>query len=1025
MSVFRTLASTIAVPACGAILLLGAPAASHAQATGRIEGRVTDARSHQPLSAVSVFVQGTGIGAQTNDRGSYVIVNVPAGQYELRARRIGFTTGVKRVTVAAGETARGDFEMGEAAISLDEVVVTGTAVATRAKEVPTSTDVVNMEQVRNAPVQNAQQVIAGRIPSVTIQANSGQPGAGGSIKIRGTNTITQSVEPLLYVDGVRVFNELTRNNWGARTAANPLQDINPDDIERIEVVKGAAATTLYGTEAAGGVIQVFTKKGNAGKPEWGVNLTSGLNTNAQWGDKNDPTHLFTQCGNTSQLYGIATARTTVGTTVYNKGDKVPFTDPSCPADGNWTDPGPVQQYDLSVRGGNQKVTYFVSGNYGDQQGILQTQRSKDGGFRGNFAFFPVDRLQFTLNSAYTKRNTRWAGDGNNSEGFLLNVGRGWRGYMQGGKGDQCATVPADRVCITNGAVFDQTLSTKSDHYLSGFTVNYTPIDRFSNRFAVGWDYTVFNNVTNLPFGFQTLPEGYFWDENSNHTKLSLDYAGSFQSGIWKASALASTFSWGGQLFRDRHRWTEIDVQNFAGPGDPTLTTGSELTYREDRPSASTNAGFFLQEQLAWQDRLFVTGGLRVDGNSAFGENFGLQRYPKIGVSYVLSEHSFWPKAIAETFKVRGAIGESGKAPGAFDKLRTWAPITGDENKPGFTPSNVGNPDLGPERTRELEGGFDASFLNGILGTELTYYNARTLDALVPVSRPPSGGFSNSQLQNVGEIRNSGLELQLNLAVLRSRTVDWRLRANSSRMWSKAVDLGELTEVYTGLNSYIKCTPLANAPAGGTACDRSKGEMFPQYYGRKLTNPDAFANPVYEDNAALGNVNPDKLWGFGSTVTLMNNLTLDAFLEHQGGFMVQNYTAYQNARRGVWYPCYDVQPKIVAGGAALANVTAKQRAQCAFSGYDIGYWTEPGDFTKLRYVSLTYNIPARFIRADRASITFSGRNLATWTKYHGGDPEVTDAADQGNLVGFGQSFGRRDYYQIPQGRTFTVSLRANF
>ncbi|HKO17165.1 MAG TPA: SusC/RagA family TonB-linked outer membrane protein [Gemmatimonadaceae bacterium] len=1002
--------------------LLAAPCARAAaqQSTGRIEGTVTDARSQQPLSAASVFIQNTGIGSQTNDRGRFVLVNLPPGSYQVRVRRIGFTNAVKTVAVQAGETATADFALTEAPISLEEVVVTGTAAVTRAKEVPTSTDIVNMQTLRNAPVANAQEVIAGRIPSVTVEANSGQPGAGGSIKIRGTNTLTQSVMPLMYVDGVRIYNEITRNNWGARTASNPLQDINPDDIERIEVVKGAAATTLYGTEAAGGVIQIFTKKGVAGRPQWDANLTTGANVNYRWGDRHDPTQLFTECGDKADMYGIATSKTTVGTTVYQKGDRVPFQDPTCPADGNWTDPGPIQQYDLSVRGGNQKVTYFVSGNFGDVQGILQTQRSKDGGFRGNFAFFPMDKLQLSVNSAYTRRNTRWAGDGNNSEGFLLNVGRGWRGYFQGGVGDQCAVVPSNEVCVTNGNTFDQTLTTKSDHYLSGVNLNYNPTEHLSNRLAVGWDYTIFNNVTNLPFAYQDFPEGYFWDENSSHTKLSLDYAGSYLSNVWRVPNLASTFSWGGQLFRDRNRYTEIDVQNFAGPGDPTLTTGSELTYRQDLPSAITNAGFFFQEQLGFHDRLFVTGGLRVDGNSAFGENFGLQTYPKLGFSYVLSDFGFWPKSWLETFKLRGAVGESGKAPGAFDKLRTWTPITGDENKPGFTPSNVGNPDLGPERTRELEGGFDASALGGLIGTEFTYYNARTFDALIPVPRPPSGGFSNAQLQNVGEIRNSGVELQLNLALLRLRNFDWRLRANGNRMWNRAVDLGEsapgfpITEVYTGLNSWVKV-----------------GRPFPQYYGPKVTNPNADAAPVIDPDAQLGNVSPDRMWGLGTTLTFFNNLSLDAFLEHQGGFVVQNYTAYQNARRGVWQPCYDVQEKTVAAanaGTTLTGVRAIDRARCAFKGYDIGFWTEKGDFTKLRYVSLTYNLPARLIHTDRASVTFSARNLFTWSPYHGADPEVQDVADQAGGSGdneFGGRFGRRDYYQIPQPRTFTISLRTTF
>ena len=1017
MSVRRTIrASWTTSLLSGAALLAGAVASPLAaqQATGRIEGTVTDGRTHQPLASVSVFIQGAGIGSQTNDRGRYVLVNVPSGQYEVRARRIGFSTSARRVTVSENQTANVDFELGEAAISLDEVVVTGTAIATRAKEVPTSTDIVNAEQFARAPVINAQQVIAGRIPSVTVQAGSGQPGAGGSIKIRGTNTISQSTDPLIYVDGVRIFNEPTRNNWGSRNQSNPLQDINSDDIERIEVVKGAAATTLYGTEAAAGVIQIFTKKGLAGVPEWNVNVTTGANLNSQWGDKSDPTALFTKCNNHSQLYGIITSGSDMGQRQY-------FVDPTCPSDGDWTEPGAIQQYDLSVRGGGSRITYFVSGNYGNVAGILPTSRSKDGGFRGNFAFFPLDKVQLSLNTSYTRRNTRWAGDGDNSEGFLLNVGRGYRNYLQGGKGDECAPwAGTDTVCVTNGYVFQQNLTTRSDHFLSGFTVNWTPATNLSNRFAVGWDFTDFQNVTNLPFGFLTLNQGYFWDENSRHTKLSLDYAGSLQNSLL-GSRLASTFSWGGQLFRDRHRWTELDVHDFGGPGDPTLETGAQILYRRDRPTAATNAGFFFQEQLAWRDRLFVTGGLRVDGNSAFGENYGLQTYPKIGVSYVLSDHSFWPKQWVETFKLRGAIGESGKAPGAFDKLRTWSPVTGDENQPGFTPDNVGNPDVGPERTREAELGFDASIANGLLGVEVTGFKATTYDALVPVSQVPSSGFPSDRITNLGKLQNSGVELQLNLAVLRRTNVDWRLRANASKLWNRAIELGEQDEAYTGQDSYIK-----------------EGRSFPTYYGSLVTNPDAIADPIVEDDALLGNVSPDRLWGIGTTLTLFRNLTFDALVEHQGGFIVQNWTGYQNARRGVWQPCYDVQERTVQSwgadgvrgtsddNAALLNgIRAMDRARCDLEDFDAFYWFEKGDFTKLRYISATYELPTSLFRAHGASVTLSARNLYTWTKYHGADPEVEDAADRSNLVGSAGAFGRDDYYMMPQPRTFTISFRARF
>ena len=979
--------------------------------TGRVQGTVTDARSQTPIGNATVFIETLGIGTQTNDRGGYTLVNVPAGEQKVQVRRLGFASASRTVTVQVGQTTTLDVALTQAVISLDEVVVTGTAAVTRAKEVPTSTAIVNADEVARAPVTDAQSVLQGRIPSVTILANSGQPGAGGSVQIRGTNTLTQSTAPLIYVDGVRIFNEPTRNNWGARTASNPLQDVNAEDIERVEVVKGAAATTLYGTEAAGGVIQIFTKRGQAGTPQWNATVAGGANVSSRWGAKNDPTELFINCGKTEQMYGLILTGSRAGTRQY-------FVDPTCPSDGTWTRTGPLQQYDLSVAGGANKLTYFVSGNYGNVEGVLPSQRSKDGGFRGNFSVFPLDQLQFQLTTAYTKRNTDWAGDGNNSEGFLLNVGRGPFNYMKGGKGNDCDGVADDVTCVTNNYVFDQSLFTKGDHFLSGFTVNYNPVAKFSNRFSVGWDYLDMQNVTNLPFGFLTLPAGYYWDENTRHTKLSLDYAGSWLANLFRSAQ--STFSWGAQLYRDRHRWTELDVQDFAGPGEPTLKTGAELTYREDLPTAVTNAGFFFQEQLAWKDRLFITGGLRVDGNSAFGENFGLQKYPKIGASYVLSEHGFWPTKWWDTFKVRLALGESGKAPGAFDKLRTWSPVTGDENKPGFTPNDVGNPDIGPERTRELEGGFDASFLSGRLGLEFTAYKARTLDALVPVNLPPSNGFLNSRIANVGELRNSGVEAQVTANVLRLRNFDWTARANYSSLSNKAVDLGEQTEVYTGLNSYIK-----------------EGKRFPAYYGKVVTNPNAIEAPTTVDTL-IGHVNPDRLWGLGTTMRFLNRFTVDAFVEHQGGFYVQNYTAYQNARRGAWFPCYDTQEKVITSlgpdkrkgtaddnPGALAGVTALMRARCASSGYDIGFWTEKGDFTKLRFVSLTYQIPARLVNARNATITFSGRNLVTWSDYNGGDPEVQDVADQANLSDFNGRFGRRDYYQIPQPKSFVVTFKVGF
>ncbi len=986
------------------------------QSTGRIQGTVVGQTTGEPLAGAQVLITGTGIGMLTNRDGFYMLTGVPAGEHVVAVQLIGYEEAEQTVRIEAGATATLDFALSQTAVALGEIVVTGTAAPVRRKEIGNSVATIGSAQIENMPLVNAGDALAGRAPGVTFLANSGQPGAGSTIKIRGINSVSQDAQPLIYVDGVRIANQPTRAGWGGRGFISPLQDIAPEDIARVEVVKGAAATTLYGTEASNGVIQIFTKRGVAGDDViWSAEIGAGVNSGARWGSDADPSEQYVNCGNTDLLYGFN----------IDNGEREYFVDPTCPADGDWMRNGPIMNYSLSVRGGTGDITYFASGNYGREDGILPTQRSTDGGFRANVTFAPTEEVTFTLNNAYQKRDTRFVADGNNAEGFLLNVGRGANNYLRGGRVGECDEVPDDLICVTNGYAFESDNLASSDHFTSGMTVTYAPIDNFTHRLTVGYDYTHINAETTLPFDYLTLPEGYYWDENTRHTKVSIDYAGSLQNSI--GESLASTFSWGGQLFRDRRRWTEFDVQSFAGPGEPTLESGAQLTYRADDVVSGTNAGFFLQEQLGWRDRLFVTAGLRVDGNSAFGDDFGLQPYPKISASYVLSDYDWWPSDTWETFKLRAAVGESGKAPDAFDKVRTWAPISGDDGEPGFTPLDIGNDEVGPERTREFEAGFDASLFDGRLGLEFTGFHARTIDALVPVVYPPSQGFLASRNENVGELVNKGVEFALTAGVLRTTNFDWQLRFNGTLFDSEVIDLDDgkpdTTRIYTGLNSYL-----------------IEGQPGPVYVNDRVMNPNEIGGPVVRDTI-IGLVYPNRLLGFGTTLTVFNRLTLDALAEFQGGHVVQNYTAYQSGRRGAWHPCIGIQEKLWAfseegDASALNDVTAIERARCSYIGQSqvdgetvgasVGFWTEKGDFLKLRYVSLTYDLPQRLIAfADQASITLSARNLFTITDYTGADPEMTDAADaSGNQPGGGE-FGRRDYYQIPPSRAFLMALRFTF
>ena len=995
-----------------------------AQETGRITGQVTAAQTMRPLDGAQVSVEGTGIGGLANAQGRFLLLNVPVGTYSVRVTIIGFGTMRQQVTVAAGQVANVDFAMEETALALDEIVVTGTAAEVRAKEVGNSLDAITSREIENVPLRNSEDILAGRAPGVTVMTNSGQPGAGGTIKIRGINSISQTKDPLIYVDGIRIFNEPTRSGWGARNSTTPLQDIRADDIERIEVIKGAAATTLYGTEASAGVIQIFTKKGISGAPIWNAEVTLGANTQPSFlaDPSGDPNDLYTQCGNLETLYSL---NLQVSSSSSSLGNKLFLQDPTCPSDGDWQQSGLIQNYNLNVRGGVGDVTYFVSGAFNDTKGTLPTGKSVDGGFRTNLGFSPIPELNIALNTAYTRRNTDWVADGNNATGFLLNVGRGAQNYLKGGKGDDCANVPADKLCITNRYLFDQTLTTLNDHFITGLTTQWNPTESLSNRFSVGWDYLAIKNETTRPFGNLYTPAGYFWDENTKHTKLSLDYAGSYENSF--GERFASTFSWGGQIFKDKHRWTELDVDGFAGPGTPTIDSGAEVTYRGETTINSTSAGFFFQEMIGMDDRLFLTLGLRVDGNSAFGTNFGLQTYPKASLAWVLSDYDWFPTDLLDQFKLRGAIGESGKAPSAFASVRTWSGI-GIDGTPGFTPGDPGNAEVGPERTRELEFGADMSMFSGRFGAEVTHYRASTTDALILRDLPASEGFLANRTENVGQIDNTGWEFQLNAALVRSSSVEWRARANMSFLHSNAVDVdgNGIVEnescIYVGLYSNI--------------CE---GEQVSVLRARRIMNPGEIAKPILSDgDTTIGPTYPTRLIGIGTTVSIGNNLSIDALMEGQFGHFLPNYTGYQNERRGSWFPCFDIQEQMIAAYRAgdtenLPGVTARERARCAINStinkgysYSSDYWIESADFWRLRSITASYQLPETFLNWGRSTtITLGARNLLTITDYSGTDPEVQDFADQaGNIAGGGE-FGRRDYYQIPNPRTYTLSIRVSW
>jgi TonB-linked SusC/RagA family outer membrane protein len=956
--------------------------------TGQVRGRVTEAGG-RPLDAVQVHVPGTTRVSRTDARGVYRLAGLPAGTHTIRAQHLGFSAVSRSVTLAANDSLTIDFELRPSAQSLDAVVVTGTAAEARKKEVGNSMAMISARDLETAPVRNTQDILGARAPGITVLANSGQPGAGGTIQLRGANSVTQGNNPIIYVDGVRIYSDAGPIAPGSRQRTSPFNDIKPEDIDRIEVVKGAAATTLYGTEASGGVVQIFTKKGSGSAPEWTLNTGIGLNHMGHLGSSDDPTGVFVNKCTGPEL-------------IDSQG--VTWVDPTCPTNGTWLRDGAVQNHALSVRGGSAQTTYFLSGTFNSEQGIIPTSSAKSGGMRGNFSFSPSSTLLFSVNTAYTRNETRFIPDGNNALGFMLNVARGSGSNFKGGKGD-CAGVTL--TCVTNGYLLDQVATSSTDHFLSGVTLSWSPTPTFTHRFALGWDYNNTDSQDIIPLGYLNVPLGRIEKSDWNHSKLSLDYAGSYQH---TRGSVASTSSWGGQLFDDRERFTNMTGSDFAGPGEPTLGTAARVTVGSVARPRVVNAGIFVQQMFGWHDRLFLTGGLRVDGNSAFSSGFGLQPYPKVSASYVLSEENFWPKGVLPTFKLRAALGEAGKAPGAFDAVRSWDPIAADEGKPGVTPAQVGNANLGPERTRELELGFDAGAFDDRVSIELTAFRARTLKALIGVTYPPSNGFTRTQLENVGTLDNRGVEVQVSGDLLRRTALEWSGRISYTAMSSTAVDLGGRT-IAMGSAVYVR-----------------EGYPVPSYFGARVTNPDEIAEPIIEQNAFLGNAYPNRLLGLSTTLRLFKDVALDVLGEYQGGGMLGNWVGYQNENRNVWYPCYDAQRRMrgaassPANAALLNEVTALQRAKCSVdrAKQNSDYWIQSTTFFKIRSASVSWRLPARLVpRASSATLVLAGRNLYKSTRYDGLDPELRDASDQG------ASLARREYYQLPPSQQFLVSMRVLF
>ena len=990
----RVLVRTFALVAGAALAL--APAV-RAQDTGTVTGQVTDATSQRALGSVQVHLTGTGLGTLTRDNGRYVILNVPAGTYTLRAERIGYGMEEAQVVVTGGGTVQQDFVIQAQALGLDEIVVTGTAGAARRREIGNTVSQLNVAQDVVEPPTNVDALLQARVPGMSITQSSASAGGGAMIRLRGNVSMTQSNQPLIYVDGVRVRSEGFAKNvppvgYSGRSnndVASPLNSINPQDIDRVEVIKGAAATTLYGTEASAGVIQIFTKRGNVGGARWTGQVEQGVSRNLTFGP--DPS-LRPPSENPTSLSGGRSDFLFINP--WLRGHK-PMCDDAVvvqgqPCDGGlFSDMGAHQQkYALNVGGGAENMQYFVSGSFENDDGVLPNDNEKKVILRGNFTFSPLETLQLQWNTSYTNDQLAHTAAGNNAHGMTLNTFRRDRNYLN------------DESFNAIDPFLNQEITTQIDHVITGLTATYSPLANFTNRLSVGYDLAQQDNRNLRPFGFIRAPTGILSTSRHEFNTLTVDYVGSLDFQL--ASDLRSSLSFGGQSVTTRTEQTIAYGENFPGPGDPDVDNGGTTLGFEGRERV-VNAGFFVQNIFDLYNKYFITAGLRVDGNSAFGSDFGLQAYPKVSGSYVMSDEDFWSDDWG-TMKLRAAWGQAGRAPGAFDAVRTFSAV-GWGNTPAFLPSNVGNPEIGPETTSELEFGMEGSFVDDRLGLDVTYFMQTTSDALFSVRQVPSQGFTASQLANVGELTNNGLELGLNYSVVRNETWTWDVGTNLALSNSEIVSLGGNPEFSIGGFGWV----IEGHPAPVVRSDR-------------VRNPDERAAPIIVQDSVHGPNQPTTIAGFSTTVGLPKGILVTARGEYQGGAYMYNGAQAAATRRSVrWAGCFEAYNTWETQG--YEALTAEERTRCDVGLYQSDFAVQPSDFFKIREISVQAPLPeswASRMGASRASFTLSGRNFFRWVspQMRTLDPEV------GGNVGYNTRV-RSMLEHVPPPAYYTVSFQVVF
>jgi TonB-linked SusC/RagA family outer membrane protein len=993
-----------------AVLLFAIPDAARAQG-GAVSGTVIATGTQRPLAGAQVVVTGVaGAGATTDAAGRFSIPALAGPTAILSIRLIGYRAVVDTVQVGSTNLR---ISLTETALELNSMVVTGTAGGAQKRELGTSVATVNVaDALAQTSIPTVEGLLNGRAPGVDIISTSGQVGSGAQIRIRGIGSFSLSTTPLFYIDGIRVDN-------GQTGLVARFNDIQPEEIANIEVLKGPAAATLYGTEAARGVVNIITKRGETGAPQYTFTEQSGSqffqNAAGRW-----PTNYWINPA-TGNLMSINYVKSEAanGTPLFRD--------------------GLINNYGLSVGGGAGIYKYFVSGEWNDANGINIQNARLQKSVRTNLSIVPSSKVDLETSVGYITSHTNISTEG--SGGGILFTGE----YAEPQRTLAACAVPVVRGCgWSRGAfsnppeVYNANLSWQDVQRFTGsISLRYDPFPWMTHRLLIGTDYTLEDIQGYLPYQTDSIIvffEGAGFDGSRSETTQqttynTYDYSGSVHFNIKPNVVSKSTL--GVQYYTNYQTALSASGTHFPSPGLSTITaTGTKGTPTSNTIGENTLGAYF-QQEFAINDRLFLAAAVRVDNNSAFGSNASFTTYPKISASWVLSDEQGVRNRLpswVDQLRVRAAYGGSGQQPVTNSALRTLIPVPGPNGATTLTPNSIGNANLKPERVLGSELGFEASLLKDRAGVDFTFFNDDANQAILASPVPPSTGFgASSQFVNAGKITKHGIELALKGSLIAKRDYGWDMQFNIAAATAKIVSLGG------GADTLVS---LGTAPPEQHRVGYSPFDFFTYHVVSAVFNP-ATGKVLTDTTLRCDN-------GHGGTIACFvpGTLSIQAPALFSGHSIPTTTGSWSNSFRYKRFRLF-VMADFQAGFSKLNNnlrINCQLNSDCLYNVFPQNYdprivattqnsgtlrdfFIQPASFWKLRDVALSYDAPQelfRYIGAKSLGVTLAAHNLAMITRYGGLDPENSLMTSSGASTSIGI-----DQAEFPQLTSVILSFRITY